>query len=664
MSKVILAAALAFIGTSLAHGGTFTATEMMKLKRVSDHSVSSDGKWVAYVVTEIDAAFTRNNDIWMTPVAGGASRRMTSHGKSDARPRFSPDGSVLAFLSNRDGANQVFAMDLLGGEPRRVTTLPLGVESYLWLDNRSLLVVSDVFPDCKDDACQTERLEAVGKGPRVYDSLFVRHWDTWEDGRRTHLFRVFLSGDPAVDLTPGTRDVPPWSLGGPDDYAASPDGSEVAFVRNDDPLLATSTNADLYVVPTGGGVPKKISNSPGYDGGPQYSPDGSRIAFRSQARGGAESDRWRLMVYDRKSGAITETAPSFDRHVESFAWSPDSKTLYFSASENATEPVFAVSPAGGSPRKVAQGTLGELRATGPYLIAAQSSLTFPAEIARINTTGGGVTRLTRVNDTFLSTFKLPPAESVRYTGAAGKGVQAWIVRPPDFDSSKKYPLAVFIHGGPQSVWGDTWSYRWNPQVVASAGYVVFMPNPRGSPGWGQEFIEDVSADWGGRAYEDVMRGTDYAEALPYVDKGRTAALGASYGGFMVNWIAGHTDRFKALVSHDGIYEQYTMYGSTEELWFPEYEFKGVPWANPEQYEKWSPARSAGNFKTPTLVIHGELDYRVPLEQGLGMFTALQRQGVPSRLVVFPDENHWVLKPANSVRWYKEVLSWLDQWMKK
>ncbi len=647
-----------------ARGEAFTATEMMKLKRISDPTVSADGKWVAYSVTEIDDSFDRNSDIWMTPLTGGTARRMTSSPRSDTRPRFSPDGSVLGFLSNRDGANQVFAMDLLGGEARRVTALPLGVESFLWLDNGTLLVVSEVFPDCKDDACQKERMETASKGPRVFESLFVRRWDTWEDGRRWHLFRMSLTGAPPVNLTPGDRDVPPWSLGGPEDYAVSPDGSEVCFVRNDDPLVATSTNADLFVMSSKGGEARKISSSLGYDGGPQYSPDGTRIAFRSQARAGYEADRWRLMVYDRKSGSLHEVAPTFDRYVESFAWSPDSQTLYLTAGDNATDPIFSVPAAGGTPRKLAEGTFGDVRASGPYLVAAEQSLTHPPEIARLNAAGGGLTRLTRFNDAFLATFKLKPAESVRYNGAAGKSVQAWIVKPPDFDPAKKYPLAILIHGGPQSTWTDGWTYRWNAQVFAGAGYVVFMPNPRGSPGWGQEFIEDVSSDWGGRAFDDIMKGADFAEALPYVDKNRTAALGASYGGFMVNWIAGHTDRFKALVSHDGVFEQHMMYGATEELWFPEWEFRGLPWKNPELYDKWSPARSAGNFKTPTLVIHGEQDYRVPLEQGLGMFTALQRQGVPSRLLVFPDENHWVLKPANSVRWYKEVLSWLDRWLKK
>jgi dipeptidyl aminopeptidase/acylaminoacyl peptidase len=654
----------------LAHAAPFTAAEMMKLKRLADPHLSPDGKWVVYQATEIDlpGGGARNTDLWLQSLAGGEPRRLTSHAKSDSRGRFSPDGKRVAFVSARDAQPQVYVIDLAGGEPRKLTSLSTGVSTFLWADDKTLVVASEIYPECGgDDACNKKKMDDAAKGSsaRVYTRLLYRHWDTWDDGRVSHLLAVPVDGGAVRDLTPGERDVPPFSLGGPDDFDVSKDGKELCFARNLDPVEATSTNAELFVVPLAGGEPKKIAGAPGYDGGPRYSPDGTRIAFRAQLRAGYESDRWRLMVYDRASGKTTSLTEAFDRHVEGYAWSPDSRQIFFTATDNARDPIYVIDASGGTPRKLADGTFGDLQVSsdGKTLVATQVSLTYPSEVVRLNADGSGLARVTKLNDALLASYKLRPGESVTYTGAAGKPIQAWIVKPPDFDPAKKYPLLVLIHGGPQGVWADGWSYRWNPQLFASAGYVVFAPNPRGSIGWGQALIDDINQDWGGKAYEDVMKGTDYAEALPYVDKGRTAAAGASYGGYMINWVAGQTDRYKALVSHDGVFDLVSMYGSTEELWFVDWEFKGPYWESKEVYERWSPSRNAKSFKTPTLVIHGELDYRVPLEQGLGMYTALQRKGVPSKLLVFPDENHWVLKPANSVRWYQEVIGWLDQWTK-
>jgi len=653
----------------------FTATEMMRLQRLADPQLSPDGRWVAYQATAIEpTTIVRNTDVWVTAVAGGAPRRITDDPRSDSRPRWSPDGKRLAFLSSRDGGAQVWIVDAAGGRPRKVTSLITEAGGVQWIDDRTLLVTSDVFPECApaagayDADCNRKHLEDAqkpgGQG-RVYDSLLFRHWDHWRDARRTHLHVVDLASGDARDLTPGDADVPPYTVGGPDDYDVSPDGREVAFVRKDPATEAFSTNGELYVVPTGGGAPALVAGSPGYDGQPRYSPDGTMIAFRAQMRAGYESDRWRLMVYDRSTHAVRNLTEAFDRHVGDIAWSPDSRTLYLTAEDNARVPIFAVAASGGAVRKIADGvSFGDLRAApdGRTLVASVATLTHPAEVYRVGTDGSGLAPITRLNDSVLAPFHLASGESVTYGGAAGKNVQGWIVKPAAFDPGRRYPLVVLIHGGPQGEWGESWSYRWNPQVFAAAGYVVFMPNPRGSVGWGQEFVDDINADWGGRAYEDVMKGTDFAEALPYVDRGRTAAAGASYGGYLVDWIAGHTDRFRVLVTHDGVFDLPSMYGATEELWFPEWEFRGPYWTSRETYERWSPSRFVQNFKTPTMVVHSELDYRVPLEQGLGMFTALQRRGVPSRLLVFPDEGHWVLQPGNSVRWYKEVLGWIDRWM--
>jgi dipeptidyl aminopeptidase/acylaminoacyl peptidase len=664
----VAATVLAVTGSATA-GTPFTVTEMMKLERIADPQVSPDGSLVAFAQTEVDLArASRNTDLWLVPVAGGEPRRITQDAASDSRPRWSPDGRRLAFLSKRNKESQVWLLDLGGGEPRELTSLTTGVDAFAWIDARRLLLVTRVFPDCgADDACNSKRLAEAGRGSsaRVYDELLYRHWDTWDDGRRSHLLTAPLDGGPAIDLTPGDGDAPPFSLGD-EDWAVSPDGQEACFSRKDVKDEAWSTNADLYVVATTGGAPRRVGTSPGYDGACRYSPDGRTLAWRAQMRAGYESDRWQVMVLDRQTGAVRGLTPDFDLQVDPVSFSADSKTIYFTAEEAGQSHVFAVPTAGGPVRPVlGGGSFGALSPLpdGKTILATQVSLTFPAEIVRFGADGRGLARVTRVNDAFLAGFSLRPGESVSFTGAAGKSVQAWIVRPPDFDPAKKYPLLVLVHGGPQGAWDDGWSYRWNPEVFASAGYVVFMPNPRGSTGWGQAFTDDINHDWGGKAYEDVMKGTDFAEMLPYVEKGHTSAAGASYGGYMIDWIAGHTDRFRALVTHDGVFDLVSEYGATEELWFPEWEFGGPYWENPAMYERWSPRAFVKGFKTPTLVVHSEKDYRVPIEQGLGMFTALRRQGIPARLLVFPDENHWVLNPVNSVRWYDEVIGWLDRWTK-
>jgi dipeptidyl aminopeptidase/acylaminoacyl peptidase len=652
---------LSLVLPSTAWPASFTAAEMMKLKRLADPALSPDGKWVAYQQTDVALpSGTRNTDIWVVPVTGGEPRRLTSHPKSDSRPRWSPDGKQLAFLSNRDGSSQVYVLDLAGGEPRKLSALANDVDAFAWIDGRTVLAKSEVFPDRREESAKP------ASSARVYDHLLYRHWDTWEDGRASHLLVVPLDGGVPRDLTPGERDVPPFSLGGPDDFGVSPDGREVCFSRNDDKVQALSTNADLFVVAVAGGEPKKIAGNPGYDGACRYSPDGTMIAFRAQMRAGYESDRWRLLVYDRASGATRNLTEGFDRHAGEPVWSPDSKTLYFAAEDQARSPIYAVAALGGPVRPVVTGgSFGDVQvaAGGRTLVFSKVALQHPAEIYRAGVDGTGLAPVTRINDALLAGFGLRPGESITYPGAAGKSIQAWIVKPADFDPTSRYPLLVLIHGGPQGAWEDGWSFRWNAQVFANAGYVVFMPNPRGSTGFGQEHVDDINGDWGGKCFEDIMKGTDFAETLPYVAKGRTVAAGASFGGYMINWIAGHTDRYRALVSHDGLFDVAAAYGATEELWFNEWEFKGTPWDNPELYARLSPSSYVKSFKTPTLVVHGELDFRVPLEQGLAMFTALQRRGVPSKLMVFPEENHWVLKPLDSLKWYEEVLGWLGQWSK-
>lgn len=658
------------LSTFVLAAAPFAAKDMHSLKRLADPQISPDGASVLYQQTTIEIGKSRNTDLFLVPVAGGPPRQLTSNPRSDTHGRFSPDGRQIAFLSSRDGAPQIYLLDLGGGEPRRVSNLSQGVTNFQWIDAKRFLVVADAHPECTSgdvDGCTKERSAKLDPSVRVYDTLLYRHWDTWEDGLRTRLFVVdAVSGTARALRGDGVRDTPPFTQGA-DDFDVSPDGSEVAFSRNDDPMKdqASSTNADLFVVSTTdeNAVPKRIASNPGWDGEPRYSPDGSMIAFHAQMRAGYEADRWRLFVFDRKTGVSRNLTETFDRHVDEIAWSPDSKTIYFTAGDGTSNPLFAIPATGGAPRKIAGGHLTQLTIArdGKTAIMAQDSLMRPSEIVSIDLASGRAAPLTRVNDAALAAFALREPESITYKGALAKDVQGWIVKPSDFDPAKKYPLVVLVHGGPQSVFADGWSFRWNPQVFANAGFVVFAPNPRGSLGFGQAFTDDINRDWGGKAYEDIMKGVDEVAKRPYVDSARMVAAGASFGGYMVNWMCTQTKRFRAFVSHDGVYNLESMYGSTEELWFVDWEFGGAPWANRTDYEKFSPSRFVQSCSTPTLVVHNDKDHRVPIEQGLQFFTALQKRGVPSRLVMFPDENHWVLKAENSVRWYDEVLGWLKKW---
>jgi dipeptidyl aminopeptidase/acylaminoacyl peptidase len=489
---------------------------------------------------------------------------------------------------------------------------------------------------------------------------------------RTHVFVVASAGGEAKDMTPGDYDAPPFSLGGPTDYAFSPDSKDLAFTSNHDKVEATSTNADVWIVPVRGGAAKNITASNhGYDGSPQYSPDGRYLAYRSQVTPGYESDRFRLMIYDLKTNQSKSISESLDSWVDEFAFSPDSKTIYLAAEERGHAPIYAVSVSGGPVKKLVsgEGFNGDIHPTkdGHALVFSRSSNVKPSEIYRANVDGTGVTALTTTNDAFISSFKLMAPEEVTWTGGAGAKVAGWIVKPANFNPRRKYPLVVLIHGGPQGAWNDNWGYRWNPQIYAGDGYVAFLPNPRGSTGYGQQFVADISGDWGGKVFTDISNGVAMMANQPYIDKNRIGAAGASYGGYMIDWIEGHNNdprfTYKVLVSHDGVYNLRAMYGATEELWFPEWELKGTPWSNKEMYERWSPSNFVQNFKTPVLIITNGLDYRVPEGEGLQFFTDVQRMGVESKLVDFPDEGHWVGKPANSAFWHNTVLDWLGKHLK-
>ena len=659
----------------------FTFEDMMGLQRVGEPQASPDGHWVVFSAVKVDLkANTRTPHLWVVPLAGGESKQITNGAAGEDRPRWSPNGKQLAYISAQDGSSQVWVVDFdgntgaLSGDSRRVTSISTEAEGELWSpDGQNILFVSSVYPDCKDDACNKTRAEekAMSKvKASVFTGLFYRHWSGYTGGKRSHLFVVPASGGVERDLTPGDHDVPPFQLGGGDLYSFSPDGKEVAFTSNISEVEATSTNNDLFVVPVTGGTPKKITDNPASDSTPRYSPDGKYIAYLAQVRPGYESDRFRLMLYDRATGQRKSLTESFDRWVGGFVWAPDSESIYFVAENAGEQPIYVVSLDGGNVRQLERHTNDDLNVTpnGNTLVFTRTSVRAPNEIYSAEFSGsqlGSGRQLTHLNDAVLSQLEMPPLQHFWFVGAEKRRVEGFLLKPPGFDAHKKYPVKFLIHGGPQGAWDDAWSYRWNPELFAADGYVVMMINPRGSTGYGQKFIDQINGDWGGRPYVDLMRGLDYVERrYPFVDKDRECALGASYGGYMVNWILGHTTRFKCLVSHDGMFNTESAYGTTEELWFPEWEFKGTPWTNRLMYRRWSPHLFAANFKTPTLVVHGQLDYRLDLSEGLQLFTTLQRLGVPSKMLYFPDEGHWVLKPQNSQLWYKTVNQWVDTWMKK
>lgn len=670
---VLVFALASFASIATAQSRRFTVEDLLKVRRVGNPQISPNGKRVAFTIGEVNWDANKVvNQIYVMSIDGGNMKQLTNGAGSATAPRWSPEGKRIAYVTG----GQIWTMEDDGDHKDQITTIATNASGPVWSpDGKWIAFTSDVYPDCADNDCNKKKDEAAEASKvkaHVTTRLLFRHWDEWRDMKRTHVFVVSTKGGTARDLTPGDFDSPPYAATSSVDYAFSPDGQELAYIRNPDKVEATSTNSDIYVISLSGGSAKNITaKNHGYDASPIYTRDGKYIIYRSQATAGFEADRWRLMSYNRATGVSTELAKKFDLQVEEAVLSPDGNYAYFIAGERGRLPVYRVPLGGAEPQKMVSNVSAaglQITPDGKSLVFTSSSIASPAEVYRADIDAGSVTPLTDANPEFHSQFSLKRAEEVEWAGALGKKIHGFVVKPPDFDASKKYPLVVLIHGGPQSAWNDSWSYRWNPQTYANAGYVVFAPNPRGSTGYGQQFVSNISADWGGKAYTDIMNGTaDMLRRRSFVDRNRVGAAGASYGGYMVNWIEGHNNdprfRFKVLVSHDGVYNLESMYGATEELWFPEWEFKGTPWSNPAMYALWSPHKFVKNFKTPILVIHSELDYRVPFGEGLQLFTAVQRMGVDSKMLMFPDEGHWVLKPQNSQLWHHTVLDWLDKYLK-
>jgi len=665
----------------------FSVQDMVRMERISDVAVAPDGKHIAFTqrTTDMEANKGRTS-VWMldTGKRGATPLRLTDGGPNSNSPEWSKDGKFIYFLSNRSGTMQVWRISSAGTGPRgdtpvsdsiQVTNLPLDVGSFHVSPKSDRILVSvEVFLDCADLSCTKKRLDAVSHSPAtgvLHQQLFIRHWDTWSDGRRSQVFAFGLNDSGAaqgtpVNLTGGIGDVPGKPFGGREDYAFSPDGAQVAFSVRGVQGESWSTNFDVYQVAADGGTqPKNLTaDNKAWDAQPAFSPDGSQLAYLAMDRPGFEADRFHLVVLNLQSGARRALTQNWDRSIGSFAWSRDGKTLIATADHLGQRPLWAIDVASGRASAITgAGEVEGFSVGASKVFYTASNLGAPADLYSVGFTGGKPTQWTHLNQALMEQRKFGEYQQFSFPGWNNENVFGYVIKPVDFKADHKYPVAFLIHGGPQGSFGNAWSWRWNPQAFAGAGYAVVMVDFHGSTGYGQAFTDSISGDWGGKPFEDLKIGLDAAlKANAWLDGEHVCALGGSYGGFMINWIAGQwPDRFRCLVSHDGIFDNRTMYYSTEELWFPEHEFSGPEYQNPASYAKFNPIDHVAKWKTPTLVIHGQQDYRVPDSQGLSVFTALQRRGIPSELLYFPNENHWVLKPADSIEWYDTVLAWLKRW---
>ena len=654
----------------------FSIHDMLALDQVSDHQVSPDGKWIVFVVRETDLeANKERTDLWLVGAEGTALRRLTSHPEGDSNPRWSADGESVWFISARSGSSQVWRIAIDGGEAGQVTHEPLDVGNLVVSpDGKHIAFTMDVFPDANAPAETKDRLEKIEKkkaSGRIYDRIFVRHWDTWKDGRRSHLFVMPAAGGKAIDVMRDMdADTPSKPFGGPEEITFTPDGEGIIFTARDAGAAEPwSTDFDLYLAPVDGSQKPKCltEKNEAWDTNPVFSPDGKTLAYLAMARPGYESDRFRIILRRWPGEQERVLAEEWDRSPSSFCFLPDGQTIYATAADTGQKSLFAVNVKTGAVRTIVrEGSVGSPGVAGQRIIYDLNNLRSPVELCSTGPDGGDVRQITSISSQKITAARMGQYEQFTFAGWNGETVYCYVVKPVDFDPARKYPVAFLIHGGPQGSFGNTFHYRWNPQVYAGAGYAVVMVDFHGSTGYGQTFTDSIRGDWGGKPLEDLKKGLAAAlERYPWMDGGRVGALGASFGGYMINWIAGNwPDRFRCLVSHDGNLCERMAYFDTEELWFPEWDHLGTPWDNPESYEKHNPLNFVKSWKTPMLVVHGALDFRVADTQGLGAFTALQRRGIPSKLLYFPDENHWVQKPANSILWHETVLAWLDQWLKK
>ncbi|UCF15462.1 MAG: S9 family peptidase [Phycisphaerales bacterium] len=664
------------VATASVEAHPFSVHDMLAMDRLSDPQVSPDGKWIVFVrrKTDLDSNKGRT-DLWLVGVDGAGLRRLTSHQEGDFNPRWSPDGKSIWFISTRSESAQVWRIRIDGGEAEQVTNEPLDVANLVVSrDGKYIALTMEVFPDGSTPKQTKERLDEIEKAKatgRIYEGIFVRHWDKWKDGRRSHLFVVPAAGGDAVDvMSRKDADTPSKPFGGPEEITFTPDGKGIIFSARDvgaeEPW---STDFDLYLAPVdGSSEPTCLTEkNEAWDTNPVFSPDGGTLAYLAMARPGYESDRLRIMLRRWPGGAERVLTENWDRSPSSICFSRDGKTIYATAANLGQRSLFAVNVRDGKVETVVkEGSVRSPGIAGSRIVYAMETLRSPVEFYSVKPDGSEVRKITDINSEKVAAARMGDYEQFTFAGWNNETVHCYIVKPVDFGAKKKYPVAFLIHGGPQGSFGNSFHYRWNPQAYAGAGYAAVMVDFHGSTGYGQAFCDSIRGDWGGKPLEDLQKGLAAAlERYPWMDGKRVGALGASFGGYMINWIAGNwPDRFRCLVNHDGNLCERMAYYDTEELWFPEWDHLGTPWDNPKGYEKHNPVNFVGNWKAPMLVIHGALDFRVADTQGLATFNALQRRGIPSKLLYFPDENHWVLKPANSILWHETVIGWLDQWLKE
>ncbi|MGA1872072.1 MAG: prolyl oligopeptidase family serine peptidase [Thermoplasmatota archaeon] len=677
-----------------------TFEDMMKINRISSPSVHPGGRLVAYVSTRHDhIENTVRSTVMLLDLDSGSSRELTPGDSKDSFPVWSPGGDLLAFVSNRKDENQLWILPFKeGGEAYQLTTGEGGVSIPVWSPDGKRIafsrsVVVSPYWDGNSEGIEGDDKERIKLArtygltnekstARIEDSLLYRHWDHWRDSKRSHLFIIDLDTKEMRDITPGNADVPPISLGGSQDFSFSPDGDEIAYIKNPDESVAVSTNNSVYIQKLDGirtlGEPVRLSTNEAMDLDPRYSPDGKYIAYLGAEKPKYEADRLRVKIYERSSGETRSLTDNFDRSASELTWWTGSNGLYFLAADMGYNSIYSVDLDGNIGQHSSRSFNGDLRLVNDNrILVSRQTMTGPADLYLVDSNDGvepdlmkeGIQRtipdrqVVKLTDSgsALENLEIHPPEEFWYKGADDEPVHGFLVKPPGFDPSRKWPALLIIHGGPQSAFFNHFHYRWNPQLFASEGYVVIELNPRGSVGYGQDFTDQISGDWGGMCYEDIMKGVDFVLGkFPYIDPDHLGAAGASFGGFMVNWIAGHTDRFKVLVSHDGIFNQETMSYMTEELWFDIWEHGGMPHDDHGKFLKYSPHMHVQNFRTPMLVVQGELDFRCPVSEGISLFTALQVMKVPSKLLYFPDEGHWVLKPANSQVWYRTVLDFIKE----